>query len=174
MANATTATSWVNSNPGDRKTNDKRMSLSTWKYLNMRIQQLQWNRILLAGCVIALMNVLPGCGDASKNTITGTVTLDGETIKSGAMVFTPVGEGVTAGANIVDGKYTAEVAAGVNKVSITASKPHPTKTVPNIEPSKPPVPLMVEYIPDTFNTKSTLQIDTAAGEVHDFNLTSEK
>ncbi|MCR9118184.1 MAG: hypothetical protein NXI22_14715 [bacterium] len=140
----------------------------------MRTRQLQWKQIVLAGCTLAVMTAFLGCGDASKNTISGTVTFDGEIVKSGSMVFTPIGEGRTEGANIVDGKYSAEVSVGKNKVAITATKPHPTKTVPNADPDGPPLPLMVEYIPDIFNTKTTLEIDTTTGNEHDFDLKSPK
>lgn len=71
-----------------------------------------------------------GCQEA--NTVSGTVTYNGEAVEEGAISFRPVdGQGRGFGANIVDGRY--EVAesfpgkkrvliVGVNKIDFRASR----------------------------------------------------
>lgn len=139
----------------------------------MNISALVRNTVV-AGAILA-MALQTGCGGRSLRTISGTVTFDGVPVESGSMLFTPQGEGTTEGCSIVDGKYSATISPGVSKVDINASKPHPTKTTPNVEPDKPPVPAMVEYNPDIYNAKTTLTVDTSEGSTHNFELkTPEK
>lgn len=122
--------------------------------------------------VSLLLTMLAGCGGSGKtlHKISGEVTFDGEPVESGSMQFIPE-SGTPEGCNINDGKYTAKVSPGKTKVKIYASKPHPTKKTPNADPSKPDLPLMVEYIPRKYNENTELSITVEKdGETHDFRL----
>src|SRR5262245_41566959 len=64
-----------------------------------------------------------GCSRANMATVTGSVTVDGEPAKVGAVSFFAVdGKAPSAGAQIVDGKYTALVTPDLCTVQIRVSK----------------------------------------------------
>ncbi len=130
---------------------------------------------VFALCLSAtLIILLSGCGGKSLTTISGTVTLDGKPVEDGSIQFIPTGaEGTTEGANIKGGKYTATVSPGKNEVKIFASEDHPTKTIANVEPGKPPVPAKVSIIPEVYNSKTTLSIDVTGSGEHNFDLKSK-
>ncbi len=52
--------------------------------------------------------VLPGCGgsDVDRVGVSGTVTLDGQPLESGAILFLPKGEGPSAGTQIENGRFS--------------------------------------------------------------------
>ena len=54
-----------------------------------------------------VMMATVGCGDLGpqRYAIHGTVLLDGQPVKKATIVFTPVGPGLSAAANIVDGTF---------------------------------------------------------------------
>jgi hypothetical protein len=81
-------------------------------------------RIGLAGVVAALAVV--GCG-GGKGSVSGAVTVDGESVDDGSIVFTPTGgAGRPVGTSIKDGKYAIDddrgLVAGAHKVEITWNK----------------------------------------------------
>ncbi len=130
-------------------------------------------RIVSLGFLSAML--LTGCSDEGSRelvNISGTVTFDGEPLEEGAIEFHPAA-GTTEGAVIENGKYTATISPGTNRVKITASTEHPTRKMPNVEPDKPDVPEMVELIPAQYNENTTLSIEAKNGGTHDFDLKSE-
>jgi hypothetical protein len=124
--------------------------------------------------MMAMLLMFAGCGSGKTlRGISGEVTFDGEPVESGDIQFLPE-VGTPEGSNIIDGKYAANVSPGKMKVRIYASKPHPTQTTPNADPSAPDLPLMVEYIPAKYNESTELAITVEGdGETHNFVLTSE-
>ena len=123
----------------------------------------------------ALLAVSPlGCGGGTNlKEISGQVTLDGQPIESGSITFVPEGKGTAEGANLVGGKYTVSVSPGKLKVSISATRPHPTEKVPDANPDAPMVPKMVQYIPAKYNEATELTITVEkGGSTHDFQLKS--
>ena len=83
-------------------------------------------RIVRASCggvLLVILVVLAGCGGGSIGEVSGTVKVDGEPLKTGAILFVPAdGKTQTAGGNIEDGRYSVKVPVTVMKVSITAPK----------------------------------------------------
>jgi len=154
--------------------------MSSGKYL----LGCDWAAGLLAACLAACA----GCG-TGRATVEGTVTLDGQPIESGSIVFEPAdGAGPTAGGQIENGKYRlAEegwVMPGKKIVRIIAIRATGRKldaSMPGAEgeggPSAPAqlVDELACYIPAIYNEKSTLTCEVVAGKAnqHNFELKSE-
>ena len=99
------------------------------------------------------------------------MTLDGKDLPAGAIRFVPTdGQAPTAGAQIVNGAYAADVAVGEVRVEITAPRP---KARPG--PAKPNSAEDVEEsVPARYNTRSDLKFSVAAGtNAKDFELTGK-
>lgn len=77
---------------------------------------------LLCACVAF---AFVGCGQKGpkKVSISGTITVDGEPVDKGSVRFKPAdGQGPTDGAQIVDGKFEAEVTTGEKILVVDGSK----------------------------------------------------
>lgn len=124
---------------------------------------------------LALPWLVAACGCSSGDgrdlrAISGQVSFEGVPIESGAIHFMPE-RGTPEGATIEHGRYATRVSPGRNVVKVFGSRPHPTKTVPDADPARPPVPLMEDFIPKQFNDHSTLSVVVEKnGEVHDLHL----
>ena len=71
--------------------------------------------------IVAIM--VAGCAKSNIGVVTGTITVDGAPAKSGSIAYFPVDrKSSTAGAEIVDGRYTAKVPLGASKVEIRVPK----------------------------------------------------
>ncbi|MBY0458211.1 MAG: hypothetical protein K2V38_12795, partial [Gemmataceae bacterium] len=84
---------------------------------------------LLAGAVLGAA----GCGKSgpAKLDVSGTVKFDGQDVADGYITFVPEDKSVGAEAGpIKDGKYTAQVREGKNKVQIVANRTVPGKKGP--------------------------------------------
>jgi len=125
--------------------------------------------------------VCGGCNDRGFMDVQGNITLDGEPLRGGVILFEPVdGNGATAGGKIRDGRYEltkkAAVPPGEKCVRITGFY----KTGRQIEEGPPAAPgTMADEIkhiaiPAIYNQISTLRITVVAGEnnQHDFELRS--
>lgn len=64
---------------------------------------------------LSLILTVAGCGGSDRSPISGTVTLDGQPVAVGSISFRPTKgtKGNTAGAAIVDGKYTVAAERGL-------------------------------------------------------------
>jgi hypothetical protein len=120
------------------------------------------------------MIFLMGCSGDGRRAVSGEVTLDGEPVNGGSIVFLPAtGEGIKGAAEIVGGKYVIPAEQGLQpgsyRVEINWSKPT-GKQIPSGDPGM----LMderVEAIPAQFNKDSTLTAVITAGEnKHNFPL----
>lgn len=70
--------------------------------------------------LLTLFGCFVGCGE-SQGTVKGTVTVNGQPLKKGEIVFSPPSGGTPVGAPIVDGKYAAKMQPGEQVVLITES-----------------------------------------------------
>ena len=133
--------------------------------------------LLLAGMFCSC-----GCTSRDRADVRGSVTLNGEPLAGGVIVFEPAdGKGATAGGEIQAGEYElvgeAGVPPGPKIVRITGVM----KTGRQIEvgPPAPPGTLADEVvhipIPATYNHSSTLRREVVVGQSnrHDFELRSQ-
>ena len=123
----------------------------------------------------ALLLMIPGCSDGpARGTVVGKVTLDGQPVESGAIRFAAVdGLSPTAGAQIKDGVFTAEVPVGEVKIEITAPKKVGTKKAFENAPDSGTVDVVTEAIPARYNQKSELKMTVQRGtNSKDFELTT--
>ncbi len=102
-------------------------------------------------CVIGAAAM--GCGAPAgpkKFQVTGKVTLDGQPIQKGYIIFQPVKAGdPPEGAEILDGKYVVRTMPGDKKVEIKASKSTGEKSGKGDE-------VQENYIPPQYNVKTEL------------------
>lgn len=119
---------------------------------------------LLGAMVCLCLLALSGCGPESKMiTVTGTVTIDGQTPKSGSISFIPLdGMSPTAGAVITDGKYKSEAPLGESKVEIRVPKVVGKKKLYDT-PDSPEQEIMEEVLPAKYNEASELRFTGVKG-----------
>ena len=127
---------------------------------------------LLAFAVVAMA----GCskGDPNQSEVSGTVTVDGQPAKEGAIAFIPVsGNAPTAGGVIAEGKYTAKVHVGAAKVEIRIPKVVGQKKLYDT-PDSPVRPIMDESLPAKYNEQSELTLDVTPGTTEkNFDLSTK-
>jgi hypothetical protein len=125
---------------------------------------------LAVSCSLAvILSLIAGCGGASVAEVTGTVTVDGQPLQEGEIIFEAEdGQSTPAGTMIAGGKYLLKVAPGRKKVRINASRP-----------TKIPDPVMgaaarESTIAAEFNVESklTAQIKPGKQENVDFEVKS--
>lgn len=130
--------------------------------------------------VCCVMMLADGCGSPAGDApvtyeVNGTVTLDGEPVSEGAMVFLDAeGVGKSYGTRIEDGSFSTVMTPGKKKVEITATRESKTKMEPG--PSGgPPVPALEQYIPGQYNTQTTLEAEISADDSNElkFDLKSK-
>ena len=129
-------------------------------------------------CLGALLLALTfGCAGNKPKSVSGKVTLDGELVKGGSIVFLPAeGDGTKGAAEIVDGSYLIGADNGLKpgkyRVEISWFKPTGRK-IPSADPGFTTDETR-EVIPAKYNASSTLTAEIGAGEnKHDFSLTSK-
>ena len=118
-----------------------------------------WNRIRAAAAAAALCLFVPGCGGGGS--VTGTVTLDGVPLTSGAVTFHPTGTGAAAMGSIgPDGKYQLSVGTdksvppGEYVVTVESSEQPPPPEQSKAANKKPPPPPK-RLTPDKYANKAT-------------------
>lgn len=122
--------------------------------------------------LLALGCFLVGCGTTVTTVpIKGKVTLDGQPLEKGDILFTHSDPqfGQEAG-KIAGGEYTANVHPGSNKVAIRATREVPGKFGP-----MGTEPLLEDIIPAKYNSATTLNIDVTKEKKdgYDFALESK-
>jgi hypothetical protein len=138
--------------------------------------KIRVRNIVRCCALICVIVVLAGCGKKSdKGTVTGSVTLDGQPIKTGLIRFMPVdGKTTTADSVITDGKFNASVPPGDKKVLISAQKVTGQRRVYET-PDSPMTDVVQEQVPVRYNAQTTLTYSVTAGsQQKDFELTSGK
>ena len=133
--------------------------------------------------VFAALLVAAGCGKTGgldRGAVEGRVTLDGQEIVEGSIIFTPTGDtkGMVAGGIIQNGHY--QIAAsrgpvvGKNRVAIHASRKTGHKVQSAMAEPGTMTDEIVEAVPLRYNANSTLDRDIAAGKnTLDFELTTQ-
>jgi len=123
-------------------------------------------RGLWAGGFVVALLMLIGCGSSGTATVHGTVKVDGQPVKAGAISFYPKdGKAKTTGGEIKDGHYSVEVPVGVMKVSI--SEPKGTGKKKKLYAGKadsPEVELKEEGLPERYNIQSELELEVKPGD----------
>jgi hypothetical protein len=129
---------------------------------------------LAIGACLATASMLVGCSGDDRQSVSGEVSLDGEPVDGGSIVFLPAeGEGTKGASDIVGGKYSIPseqgLSPGTYRVEIKWAKPT-GKQVPSGDPGMM-MDERVEVIPPQFNTATTLSVSIVAGEnKHNFPL----
>jgi hypothetical protein len=135
-----------------------------------------WSASIL-GWVLALG--LSGCGGGSDNlpreAVSGSVTLGGEPLAKGTIVFAPTSEKLptNATAGIVDGKYSIPryegLVPGTYKVAISSINEMAETKSPHGAPGKVGPPAK-NLVPRQYNLASSLTKDVKAGETNTFDF----
>jgi hypothetical protein len=123
---------------------------------------------------VLLVALILGCGAAPTGDVSGTVAYDGQPIEHGYITFVPAdGKGVTAGGEIVAGKYSAsKVPIGKAKITVSAIKETAKKRMYD-DPNAPLVQTSAEILPNKYTDRETtvLEYDVATGpQIKDFQL----
>lgn len=121
-------------------------------------------------CVTAMM--LFGCaGDKPvvTNPVTGKVTLDGKPLAVGQIIFDAADGTSPIILEIKDGAYEGKSPSGPKTVRITATK---LVDMPKNGMTGPLYDKKIEqnYLPDRYNSKSTLKADVTVGGANDFKF----
>jgi len=130
-----------------------------------------------------LLGVLAGCGQPSGPElydVSGAVTLDGQPVKNGEVVFRAEdGQGQTAAGKIVDGRYELKAGPGAKRVEISSMQKVPGAVGAPGTPGDPvsdtnPADVLAESIPAKYNSDSELKAEVAANNdnVFDYTLTT--
>ena len=115
-----------------------------------------------------------GCADSDRQSLEGTVILDGQPLEKGQITFVPqAGTGSpTAGAGVVAGQFMVPAAGGpfVGKfrVEITAARPS-GKKVPDRTTGKL-IDAWEQFVPARYNADSQLTADVKAGVVNRYEF----
>lgn len=131
-------------------------------------------RVAVSGIAIILASVFGCAGDSSVGTVSGTVTLDAQPLKTGIIRFVPAdGRTTTTDASITDGRYEVKTPPGEKKVYITAPKVVGKKKAYDA-PDSPVVDIVQELLPLRYNAQSELTFSVAPGrQSKDFELKSK-
>ncbi len=132
------------------------------------------SRRMMIGLTLGLILAASGCGDKSRamTKVSGKVTLDGVPVNDGQILFRlTTGEQKGYEAMIKDGTYHLDCEPGDAKIEITAFRIVPGKFT-TVNGPKEPVREM--YIPEKYNSKTTLtrQLTGSSSELS-FELTSK-
>ncbi len=116
-------------------------------------------------CCLALVLLVCGCdGTPRTYTVSGRVTLDGEDIPEGQILFIPEDRTLrTEGGPIRQGAYSFRARAGKKRVEITATRPDPKARAAM-------GPTYVDYIPERYNVRSTLSAEVTSDGTNHFDF----
>lgn len=130
----------------------------------------------------ALIAILVGCNASStrQGAVSGHVTLDGQSVERGSILFTPIDgtPGVVTGGEIKGGQYALSgvkgPAVGWNRVEVRAARGTGKMIPRGLGGTGEPVEEQVEGVAPRFNTQSTLKVEIKAGNnTADFQVTSK-
>lgn len=119
--------------------------------------------VLISSALLATV-VCSGCSE-QRGTVSGQVTLNGQPLDKGMIVFNSLDPGsqASASADIVNGRYTLETTAGQKQVQITA--PIVTGTRPEYAgPGAPVVEITEERLPARYHSASELTFEIKPGK----------
>jgi hypothetical protein len=122
-------------------------------------------RSVTAVSLLAFANLFSACSQGpAEGTVTGEVTFDGQPVKAGHVLFTPVdGNGQTGGGTIQDGKLVARnVPTGKMKVELHGNKVVGKRKAYDT-PESPWEDDIAELLPPKYNFKSDLTLEVKRG-----------
>jgi len=111
--------------------------------------------------------IVCGCGQTGPRTypVSGTVTFNGKPVAEGDIVFIPPDRSLAPeGGRIVDGVFAMRSKEGKCRVEITASEVGPN--TPRVDG----VPLITNYIPARYNSRSVLSAEVAPDGENTFDF----
>jgi hypothetical protein len=122
---------------------------------------------LICAAAIAAANLaLGGCDRGPPSgAVNGEVTLDGQPVKNGRILFTPIDRQTQpAGGTISDGKFTvSDVPVAKMRVEINGNKVIGKRRVYEDSPNSPIVEEVAELVPRKYNINSELTLDVKEG-----------
>ena len=129
---------------------------------------------------LVVLAICPACGGPGRIPVQGEVTFDGKAVEEGTISFEPAeGKGSSTGGKIVSGKYEligdAAPLPGKKVVRIFAVRKTGRKVADRFAPPGTMVDDVEPYIPDIYNSKSTLtcEVSNEGSKQIDFNLKSK-
>lgn len=158
--------------------------------MDIHPHKLSFNRrfAMVGFCLLTLAGAT-GCGGGGgieRAPVSGKVTFDGTPVEKGLIVMTPTGEtkGPSSGAEIKNGEYSIPretgLVPGTYKVEITASKSVGRIEVQGVAGAtgglsgSQTAENLVMYIPEKYNTQSTLTYTVKSGSnTENFTLVSK-
>jgi hypothetical protein len=135
--------------------------------------------VLLAAFLVVLAI---GCGrtDFNRGAMRGKVTLDGQPVERGSILFLSTGgeKRTASSTDITNGEYQIPLAIGPavgnNRVEIRAMRKTGRKVAKHVGGSNEMVDEQVEAVAARFNLQSTLEYDVQPGNnTADFQVTSQ-
>ena len=123
-------------------------------------------------CAVLGVLLMCGCDSGNRQSIAGTVTLDGQPPEKGTITFLPQSgtQGPTAGAEIAGGKYAIPTAggtfAGKFRVEITVTRPNGKK----MDVAGQLYDIYEQFIPPKYNTASQLEAEVKVGAENHFEF----
>jgi len=115
------------------------------------------HRIALTFAFLSCLIIGCGSGNTGPQTyeVTGTVTFDGQPVKSGDIQFEPETPGESPdGGPIIDGKFSIRAKPGKNLVSIRATRDVPGQTTKGAMGED--IAKKEEFIPEKYNAATEL------------------
>jgi hypothetical protein len=143
--------------------------------------QTMRKRLTLTVCLATLV-LAAGCDKnvANRGAVRGAVTLDGQPLEEGSILFTPMEgtQGITTGGQIEKGRYQLAnaigPAVGWNRVEIQAMRKTGKMLQKPLGPPGEMVPERQSLVPARFNSESTLKAEIKTGDnVIDFPLSAK-
>jgi hypothetical protein len=137
----------------------------------------------IRGLLVGISVILSGCGDSNGGllAISGKITVNGEPLKDGQIIFEPLdkGNGSSSGAPIKDGAYDIKRVNGLKPgkylVRITCGD---GKTPPNVHEAGAPGGstniVSFDLIPPEFGVKSTQEVEVKNGGSNHFDFAIPK
>jgi hypothetical protein len=129
--------------------------------------------MLRSGVLFVLLAcVTVGCGSGSDGpptySVTGTVTVDGQPLKTGDIRFDPEVAGMAPDAAVItDGKFSLRAKTGKKRVVITATRDVPGQTKKGAMGED--IPVTEDFIPARYNTSTEL-IETVTTGTNSFKF----
>jgi hypothetical protein len=115
--------------------------------------------MVLAGAVLA-----GGCGGGATITVKGEVTLDRKPLEEGKITFVPEdGKSPQVVAPIKDGKYSLKAPLGAMRVRINSYVVKGKRKAYDA-PDSPLVDVLVDQIPERYNSRTELTANVTKGE----------
>jgi hypothetical protein len=126
----------------------------------------QRSRLAQSGQLIVVfipLTLAGGCSKGDQHPVAGTVSFNTVPVEKGDIVFRDsTGKTLPVHARIVNGLFQLRCPAGSKRVEIRATRP--SGNLPGIGP------VFEDYLPEQFNTASTLTADVGPGRENHFEF----